>query len=259
MRARVADLCGAIFGLFIAAVVWTQAASATPSTHVWSPSTDIQASGTIHITADMYVPTERDAAGDRPNTVTNLGLEAGLWPVKDILGVEFGFDHVAGYGELDDYPFYFNAKAGIPEKAFGEYSPALAVGGYNFGTEENKTDVNIYYVKGAKTLSVGDYSLGRFSVGWFWGDDELLIDQDLEADDNGVLLAWERTLSEISDKLWICVDYQGTESGVGALAPGFSWKFADNTALLLGYVIPENDDLAETFTVQVDIDMSLLP
>ena len=229
-------------------------AFATPSTHVWSPSTDIQADRSFHLTSDLYIPSESDASGSKPNTVTNVGLEAGLWPIKDKLGVEFGFDLINGYGELDDYPLYLNAKLGATEDAAFTYSPALAVGIYNWGTENDKTDINSYYVKAARTLKVDDLNFGRLSVGWFWGSSDLLLDADGNTDHNGVLLAWERTMSEISDKFWVCVDYQGSDSGLGALAPGVSWKFADNVAIVLGYVIPNNDDLSETFTVQADVD-----
>ncbi len=231
--------------------------SATPSTHVWAPSTDIQAHGTFHLTSDLYVPSESDASGSKPNTVTNIGLEGGLWPIKDKLGVELGFDHIAGYGELDDYPLYFNAKAGTPENILFDGAPAFAFGGYYFGTKHDKTDQNIYYVKGAKTVSVDDFSLGRFSVGWFWGNQDLLLDKDSESDADGVMLAWERSMTEISDKLWLCVDYQGTDSGAGALAPGFAWKFADNVSVIFGYVIPNNENYAETYTVQLDVDFGV--
>ena len=41
-------------------------AYATPTTHIWTPSTDIQPYGKIHITADYYFPTApRDDAGNR--------------------------------------------------------------------------------------------------------------------------------------------------------------------------------------------------
>ncbi len=228
--------------------------SATPSTHVWSPSTDIQADKSFHLTSDLYIPSENGASGEKPDTVTNVGLEAGLWPIKDKLGVEAGFDIINGYGQLDDYPLYLNGKVGMPEDAAFSYSPALAVGLYNWGMKHDKTDVNSYYVKAARTLKVDDLNFGRFSVGWFWGNSDLLLDEKGDTDANGVLLAWERTISELSDKFWVCVDYQGSDSGLGALAPGVSWKFADNVAVLFGYVIPNNDDLAETFTVQADID-----
>ena len=229
-------------------------AFATPSTHVWSPSTDIQADRTFHLTADMYIPSENDASGTKPNTVTNVGLETGLWGCDNKVGVEFGFDLINGYGdELDDHPLYLNAKAGSVEDAFFDMAPAMAVGIYNWGTS-SETDVNSYYIEAARTLKVNDFNLGRVSFGWFWGNSDLLLDKHGNTDDNGMILAWERTMSELSDKLWLCVDYQGSDSGLGALAPGFSWKFADNVSVLFGYVIPNNSDLSETYTIQADVD-----
>jgi hypothetical protein len=61
-------------------------------------------------------------------------------------------------------------------------------------------------------------------------------------------------MTEISDKLWVAVDYQGSRSSYGALNLGFSWKFADNTSAIFGYDIYNDRDLANTYTVQVDID-----
>ena len=67
-------------------------------------------------------------------------------------------------------------------------------------------------------------------------------------------------MSEISDKLWLSVDYMGGESSFGALAYGFSWKFAPNTSVIFAYVDQNNDDIAaveDSFTVQVDIDFDI--
>ncbi|MBN8550834.1 MAG: hypothetical protein J0M12_16080 [Deltaproteobacteria bacterium] len=231
-------------------------AGATPSSHVWTPSTDIQSPDTFHLTYDTYIPSQSDASGSKPDTVTDLGLEAGVWPLKDKLGIEFGFDNITGYGALDDYPLYFNAKLGTPENTLFTGSPALAFGGYNFGTKHNKTNQNIYYVESAKTFDIQGFELGRLSFGWFWGNQHLLLDEDQNSSANGAIIAWERTVPEISDRLWVCVDYQGSQSGMGALAPGASWKITDKTSLLFGYVIPNNTDLAQSFTVQLDVDFS---
>ena len=35
---------------------------------------------------------------------------------------------------------------------------------------------------------------------------------------------------------------------------GFSWKFANNVSLLVGYDVYNNTDLANTATVQLDVD-----
>jgi len=225
---------------------------ATASTHIWSPSTDVQAYKKWHVTSDYYVPTESNSSGTRPSAVTNFGLTVGVLPFEK-LNAEFGFDHKSGYGDLDDYPWYFNTKVGIPENAYGKFFPALAVGIYDVGTNNDKTGYDVMYGKAGKTIFAGDVSLGRFSAGYFKGDSKLLAHNG-KKDNDGFLFAWERVMPEISDKLWLCVDYQGSRSSYGAWNAGFSWKFADNVSAILGYDFYNDRDLADTYTVQLDID-----
>ncbi|MDD5679809.1 MAG: hypothetical protein PHI59_01010 [Candidatus Omnitrophica bacterium] len=234
-------------------------AHGTASTHIWAPSTDTQAWGTGHITADVYIPTEKNGDGSRATTITNTGLTFGMLPFKK-LNAEAGFDYKTGYGNLDSYPIYLNAKLAVPEDAFketfkyGKYLPAAAFGVYDIGTESRKTTYNVIYGELAKTFSVKDVSLGRFSIGYFWGNRDLLLDGDGESDNHGLLAAWERTMSEISDKLWLCVEYQGTKSSYGTFNLGFSWQFTPSTSVLAGYQFYNNRDLADTATIQVDIN-----
>ncbi len=235
-----------IFGL-------AQQAGATASTHIWGPSTDIQAYKLVHVTVDMYLPIENDASGSRLPSVTNLGLTVGVLPCKTV-NMEIGFDHKSGLGVIDDYPLYGNAKIGVPENAFGGVSPAVAVGIFDVGTKSDMTDCNVIYIKAAKTITADKVSLGRVSVGYFSGNDKLLLDADGEKDNSGLLLAWERTMSEWTDKLWLCAEYMGSESAYGTLNFGLSWKFASNVAVLGGVDIFNNDNLPTTATVQVDID-----
>lgn len=227
---------------------------ATPSTHIWAPSTDVQGFGVMHVTSDFYAPVENDANDIRPDTITNFGLTTGILPFKEI-NAEAGFDYKSGTG-VDDYPMYFNGKVGIPEDTFVKHFPALAAGIYDVGTKEDKTDFNVWYAKAAKTLYIGDFSLGRFSAGYFNGNSKLLRYND-KKDNDGVLACWERTLTEISDKLWVAVDYQGSKSAYGALNLGASYKFSDNVSVILGYDIYNNHNLANTFTAQVDIDFDV--
>lgn len=225
---------------------------ATATTHIWAPSTDVQPYKKWHLTSDFYVPTENDTNNTRPNTITNFGLTVGILPFEK-LNAEVGFDHKSGYGTLDDFPWYFNTKLGIPENAYGKFFPALAVGIYDVGTKENKTTYNVVYGKAGKTISLGELSLGRFSLGYFRGDSDLLL-HGTKKDNNGALLCWERTMTEISDKLWVAVDYQGSQSSYGSTNVGFSYKFSDNTSVIFGYDFYNNRDLADTYTVQLDID-----
>ena len=241
--------------LFIIGIFWCLFgfAFATPSTHIWAPSTDVQPYKKWHITCDMYIPVEKDNTGVRWSTVTNLGLTVGILPLKNI-NMEVGLDHKSGTGLLDDYPLYFNAKFGTPEDGFTKFFPALAVGIYDVGTKRDQTDNNIVYAKAAKTFKAGKTSLGRFSVGYFTGNKNLLLDDKGEKDNQGLLAAWERTLDEISNKLWICAEYMGTKSGYGTLNFGFSWKFADNVFMIFGYDIFNNRNIPDVATFQVDID-----
>lgn len=229
-------------------------AHATASTHIWASSTDIQAFGVWHVTSDLYAAVESDAGGGRLPTITNIGLTVGVLPL-DKVNMEVGFDHKTGLGALDIYPMYGNAKIAVPENAIASGVPAIAGGVFDVGTKGDRTDYNVFYGKIAKTISAGDVSFGRLSAGYFTGNEKLLLDGKGEKDNSGVLAAWERTMTELSDKLWLCVEYMGTESAYGCLNLGGSWKVADNVAVLGGYEIFNNDDLVNTVTVQVDIDI----
>lgn len=235
---------------------------ATPSTHIWAPSTDIQSYGKIHITSDFYFPVDKkDKNNNQTYTGEVYGLTFGLLSDnqdKNPLGrvmAEVGFDYKKGYGpSLDTYPWYFNFKLGIPEGTYFDNMPAFAIGGYDLGTKHNITDNDIWYLKSAKTVIVDEFSLGRFSLGYFWGNGKLLLDKEGNRDNNGIFTAWERTMTEISDRLWICTEYQETNSSYGAFNLGFSWQFTKNTSCLLGYQFYNNKNLSDTVTVQLDIN-----
>jgi hypothetical protein len=226
----------------------------TASTDIWAPNTDTQPWGTGHITADTYIPVRKNSDGGRARTITNSGLTFGMLPFKK-LTAEAGFDYKTGYGDMDyRYPIYFNAKLAIPEDAYGPCFPAIAGGIYDLGTQRYKTDYDTVYIKAAKTPVLGSFSLGRISFGYFWGNNKLLLDQNQERDSNGIFCSWARTISEISDRLWVCVEYQGTKSSYGVLNLGFSWQFAKDISVLTGYQFYNNKNLAGTATVQVDIN-----
>jgi len=227
--------------------------AATPTTHIWGPSTDIQPYMKWHITSDIYLPMETLPGGAMIPPVTNLGITVGVLN-NPKYGLELGIDHKAGLGALDNKPLYFNVKFGLTEESFGQAMPAVALGMYDFGSEADVTDFNLLYLKAAKTLKAGGTDFGRCSVGFFSGNDKLLLDGAGEKDNSGLMIAWERTLTEVSDKLWICAEYMGTESAYGTVNFGAAWKFADNVGVLVGYDIPNNSNLPATATVQVDID-----
>ena len=225
----------------------------TATTHIWAPSTDVQPFMKFHITSDIYIPIEKTNIGVRFPPVTNIGLTVGVLPFKNI-NMEVGLDHKAGLWIFDDYPLYFNTKLGTPEDGLFKYMPALAAGIYDVGTKSEATDFNMIYGKIAKSFVVGKFPIGRFSAGYFSGNKALLRAIDGSEDNKGFLFDWERTMAEISDKLWICVEYMGSKSVYGSLNIGASWKFADNVGVLAGYDIYNEPAFPGTATLQVDID-----
>jgi hypothetical protein len=245
-----------LIALGLAVAFISSDASATASTHIWGPSTDIQAFKLWHVTSDFYLPVKLDDNGNRVSTVTNLGLTVGILPFKKV-NAEIGFDHKSGLGVLDNYPYYGNLKIGVPEGAFGKCCPGLALGILDFGFKEDYTDFNIAYAKIAKTVSLGKTQFGRLSIGYFTGNENLLLDGEGEKDNSGVMFAWERTINEISDKFWLCAEYMGSKSAYGTLNFGAAWKFAPNVSMIAGYDIYNDDAFLNTATIQVDIDFSM--
>lgn len=243
--AGIAIVCAVAVGLSVGP------AAATPSTQIWIPSTDIQPYRTFHFNFDTYVRTGSEEGGSRLPPVVVLGPTAGILPYEKVQA-ELGFDLIYGGSDADKSPLYFHGKVGTPEGSLFLGSPAIAVGGYNFGTKKDVTDQNIVYGLVAKTFPV----VGRLSAGYFAGNDRILVDETGAKDEKGLLLSWDRTLSEISDKLWVAVDYQGTDSALGALSFGVSYAFAENASLILGYDIYNEKKTGgeNTYTVQLDIN-----
>jgi hypothetical protein len=230
---------------------------ATPSTQLWIPSTDFQKWKTMHLGLDNYIRTSK-IGGVRGTGIFDMGLTTGLLPFEKFQG-EIGIDYLSmGDNNYDDYPIYFNAKLGLPESALFKNAPAIAIGAYNFGLKKNLTNYNIIYGEIAKTIPV----IGRISVGYYTGNSKVLVDEAMQKANNGILLSWDRTMTEISDKLWLAVDYQGGKNYLGALNFGASWSFSKNVSVIFAYDIynnkkayyNSNNQNANTFTAQVDIN-----
>jgi len=223
-----------IFGLFLGFCLLCGVAHATPSTQIWNPSTDIQATGVWHFGIDNYFTSDGISQGGYAFP-TDLGLTYGLLP-----GFEVGIDAFLPQNS----PFVFNAKYGITE---GEVVPAVAVGGFGFGTEKDVTDQNVLYAVTAKTFPV----IGRISAGYFSGNDKLLVDPNGAKDNSGVILTWDKMLT---DKVWACVDYSGSKSALGATFYGFSYSFSSNASVIFGYGT-YNNGAKPTYTTQLDINI----
>lgn len=240
----------------------SSAAFATPSTQIWIPSTDIQAFKSLHIGIDNYTRTRdiKDPAtggsSEVRNNIYDFGLTTGILPFEKVQ-MEVGVDYLTTGDAYDDYPLQFNAKLGTPENSLFNNSPALALGGFGFGTNSSKssnarTDFNIVYALAAKSVP----KLGRLSAGYYMGNSALLNDETGANDHTGLLLSWDRPLTEISDKLWAAVDYMGGDNAYGATSFGVSYAFTDKISLIVGYDIFNEKATGgrNTVTTQIDIN-----
>ena len=232
--------------------------SGTPSTQIWIPSTDFQKFKTFHLGIDNYFRIKNQSYNSRGAGIYDLGLTAGVLPFEK-LQAEVGVDYLyMGDGIYDNNPIYFNIKAGTPEESLFKGSPAIAFGVYNLGTKTGLTNYNMVYGLIAKTIPF----IGRVSAGYYFGNEKLLLDENGKISKNGILLSLDRSMKEISDKLWLAVDYQGGRNYLGALNVGFSWSFSSNVSVILAYDIYNNhkayynskDINVNTITTQLDIN-----
>ena len=230
----------------------------TPSTQIWIISTDFQKFKTFHLGIDNYLRLENQDYHSRGAGIFDCGLTAGVLPFKK-LQAEIGVDYInMGDGIYDTNPVYFNAKIGTPEGALFKGSPAITVGGYNFGTKNSLTNYNVAYALIAKTIPI----IGRVSAGYYYGNKKLLVDENNKKSNNGILLSLDRQMTEISDKLWMAVDYQSGRSYLGALNAGFSWSFSSNVSVIFAYDIYNDKNVyynskdlnLNTITMQLDIN-----
>jgi hypothetical protein len=233
--------------LFILVCCASSFIQATPSTIIWIPSVDFQGYKSFHLGIDNY---SYDFHTGKPGSgtafPTDLGLTVGVLPDSIVLA-EIGFDYMTPQWS----PFLLNAKVGVPEGAFADWTPAVAVGGFGFGFAKNVTDFNIIYGMVGKTFPV----IGRLEAGYFSGNNKLLVDLSTgKADNSGILLSWDRMIPEISENLWLAVDYQGTKSSFGALSYGLAWSFSKNVSVIFARDV-FNADIPSTFTMQLDINI----
>ncbi|MBJ6749933.1 hypothetical protein [Geomonas anaerohicana] len=246
--------------MVLASLILADTVHATPSTQIWIPSPDVQAFLVGHIGVDNYFRRGGNGSGERDPNILDVGLTVGLLPFEK-LQLEVGADYLAVAGDPNDrYPWSGNAKLGIREESLFPFSPAVAGGIYNTGKARKATDGNLSFVRSgqnivyglaAKTLPGPGFSLGRFSGGYYHGSKKALV-----PDNKGLLLSWDRTITELTEKLWVAVDYMGGENVNGALSFGAAWRFNRNVSLLLGYDKFRRSELSgeDTFTVQLDLD-----
>lgn len=232
--------------LFITSVVPTFAI-AVPSQIISVPSPDTQPSLTIRGDAQTYVRVSGDRKAkigpmasneSRDPGITILGATLGipLWTLKSEVGIDWV---VAGSNTAVENPATLHAKILIPELAFCDYSPALAVGIRDYGPANSNNNQNFVYGLIATTLPV----VGRISAGGYHAAEHAAGPNGVNY---GVLISIDRPLTE---RLWFGVDYTGGKninSGIGA---GLSYAFSKRAVLMVGYNFHSAREYSGTDTV----------
>ena len=216
-------------------------ALATPTAQIWIPSTD--AKGFKETTLNVISTQRFSSKADAGASSYDAGVVVGVLPLES-LKLEVGFDYLTtnlqNDNAADNHPFYFNAQLATPEDLGFKGMPALAIGAYNLGTYDKpeipggiSTRQNIVYGLVAKTLPV----VGRLSAGGYYGSSRALATSGNPSgtgNNSGLMISWDRTISEISDKLWMGVDYMGGNNFNGEISAGVSWAFSKQITVLAG-------------------------
>jgi len=213
-------------------------AMAIPSEQIAIPSTDAKGfkETTINIVSTEHFSSKANAGASS----YDAGVLVGVLPY-DSLKLEVGLDYMTSNLQqdtpADSHPFYLNAKLATPEDLGIKGMPAFAIGAYNLGTYDNakvaSTRQNLVYALAARTLPV----IGRLSLGGYHGSARALATPGNPADsknNSGIMASWDRSINEVSDKLWLGVDYMSGNNGNGELGIGGSWAFSKQITLLVG-------------------------
>jgi hypothetical protein len=231
-------------------------AMATPSTTNWTPMTlDIQSYKVMHLGIDNYFTVDKKAdSGDQGAFPTDVGLTIGVLPFEKIQ-MEVGVD--ANYPS--DNPYMFNAKIGAPEDVLFKYSPALQVGIFGAGTKDKVTNYNVLYGVIGKSIP----SVGRLSVGPYFGNKDTLVNASGEKENTGFMVAFDRGLFPTKDaagneynKVVLCADYASGKNAIGGGGPGVYYFFTKDISLLTGPIFFNEKAIngAWKWSAQLDIN-----
>jgi hypothetical protein len=215
------------------------------------PSTDAKTLKEVSIGINNYA--RFSSAADAGANTLDIGVTTGVLPFEKVkleVGVDYATSGVGPTGVGSPYPFTYNAKLATVEDALVTGMPAFAVGGFALGTIDAQNPANIMYALTARTLPV----VGRISVGGYKGDKDAL---NGDKNNVGLLASWDRTIAEVSDKLWLGVDFMSGNNSFGGIGIGGSWAFSKQVSLLGGVTFYNEQELGgkPSFTTQMIISL----
>lgn len=253
--------------ILVSLLAFATAASATPSTTFWAPSTTaIQPFLTPHITYDTYF-WKGPAGGQAGSPVypVTTGLTMGVLPWEN-LQLELGFDLLLPSTD----PLLLNAKLGVPEDKLFPFQPSLAVGIMGVGTKTSTattlgTDYNMLYAQVQHTLPVVG---GYVSAGGYYALQDKLFQASDGSGTNRAGFMGGFMSPDINvnapwlQKINVTADVQTGKNAFGAVGGGLYFYFTDKVDLLTGPVYfldggSQPGGKQWFWTVQLDIDLPL--
>jgi hypothetical protein len=239
-----------------------QTAWATPSTLFWTPATTyIQPFLVPHVTFDTYF-------NDKANYPLDMGLTMGILPFEKVQA-EIGFDLFLPYWGAQNAALVqpagalqLNAKIGLVEGAFADWSPGISLGIYGAGVNYG-TQFDILHAEIGKT-----FGFGAITVGGYYGAggaNALWTDADGVLQTRGGFIGSYITPDLVLDlkglnKLNFFADIQTGKNAFGAVGAGVGIYFTPSIDILTGPVFFLNKNAqpglsSMMWTVQLDVDI----
>lgn len=211
--------------LFLPCVIF-----ATPNSLFWTNcTTDVQATGTTNLAVNNFF-TIFNKKGHGSSFAPDVGLTQGVFTWKDIR-TEAGFDYLGG----TDYPFFFNAKAGIEENKLFSNAPSMSIGIFNWGTKSGVTNQNVINLVFGHTLpeSIG----GTLYIAGYSAN------RALEKNRQGFMIGYKKELCPTTDccgmeyhKWVLMADYCSGKNSIGGGGGGFQHFFTPYINIIVGPV-----------------------
>ncbi|MBI3794412.1 MAG: hypothetical protein HY280_06745 [Nitrospinae bacterium] len=217
------------FIVLVLTILSAGASFALPLKIIMIPSTDVQPYGTFHLGIEEDTTMFTDQGNGGHSNPTDFGLTTGIFN-SELLLVDIGVD--VKEASPSGKPFDFNAKIATTEEAFGKIGPLLAVGVYDLGPDVGVNNFNIGYGSASKVFGF----LGRATIGYFYGNPQMMKAADGTNQSQGVMFGYDRRMTELNEKLWFGIDYFSGRSVYGAVSFGIGWTFSEKASLILGYV-----------------------
>ncbi len=231
---------------------------ATPSTTFWTPTVmDIQPFGVLHLGVDNFFSVLKNGKDPVNSLPTDVQGTIGILPFEKIQ-VEIGVDGLYPK-DANNAPVYFNGKIGSPENGLFKHAPGLGAGIFNAGTKKDKTNYNIGYGYIGKSIPY----LGRFTAGYYTGNDKLLVDSKGNKANRGYMASYDHGFFSVKDgsgeydKIILGADYASGKNSYGGGGGGIYYFFNKDVSLMAGAIKFNEKAINGKWKVTVQLDANI--